>query len=87
MTIRTLVFTVVACASAASMTAFAHPGGHDDDEKLIPTTCAQLADKERYTDDVSYPEVKALKERCDAEKKGQVEPGTTTTPRSADRDN
>lgn len=56
------------------MTAFAHPGGHDDDEKLIPTTCAQLADKERYTDDVSYPEVKALKERCDAEKKG---PGGT----------
>ena len=43
MTIRTLVLTVVACASAASMTAFAHPGGHDDDEKLIPTTCAQLS--------------------------------------------
>jgi hypothetical protein len=86
MTIRTLVFTVVACASAASMTAFAHPGGHDDDEKLIPTTCAQLADKERYTDDISYPEVNALKERCDAEKKVQVEPRKTTAPRSSDKD-
>ena len=79
MTIRTLVFAVIACASAVSVTAFAHPGGHDDDDKLIPTTCAQLADTRRYTNDVSYPEVKALKARCDAEKQ------SGTAPRSSDK--
>ncbi len=87
MTIRTLVFAVVACLSGSSMTAFAHPGGHDDDEKLIPTTCAQLADSERYTDDVSYPEVKALKERCEAESKESAAPLKTTAPQPSDNNN
>ncbi len=58
-----------------SATALAHPGQHDgDEEKAIPTTCAQLADTQRYTDDTAYPEVKALKERCDAQAKPSAAP-------------
>lgn len=86
MTLRTFVFTAIACASAASMTALAHPGGHEDDEKLIPTTCAQLVDTERYTDDVSYPEVKALKARCDPEAMGEVAPQESDAPGSSLKD-
>lgn len=85
--IHTLVFTVAAFASTASIGAFAHVGGHDDDEKLMPATCAQLNDKERYTDDVSYPEIKALQERCDVEQKDQSEAGETTEPLSSKKGN
>lgn len=68
MKVRSLVFAIAALAVTHSLPASAHPGGHDEDERLIPTTCAQLADRKRYTDDVSYPAVKELKERCDAAK-------------------
>lgn len=78
MTIRTLLLTAVACASAVSLTVFAHPGEHED-EKRIPTTCEQLADTERYTDDVAYPEVKELKARCDAEEKSPQPESENTT--------
>ena len=65
---RTLL--IVAATCAASGTVLAHPGEHGAfDEKLIPTNCAQLADEKRYTNDVSYPEIKALKARCDAKEK------------------
>lgn len=86
MTIRTLLLTAAVCASAASMTAFAHPGAHDE-EKPIPTTCAQLANPERYSDDVSYPEVKALKTRCEAEEKSapQPRPKREAAPRTSDK--
>lgn len=47
------------------LAAMAHPTGHDD-EKAIPTTCAQLADTARFTNDESYPQIKALRIRCDA---------------------
>ncbi len=47
----------------------AHPGGHgSDNDKLMPKTCEQLADGERYVTDVAYPEVRKLKEQCDAAK-------------------
>lgn len=84
MTIRPLLFTIVAYASTGFMTASAHPGGHEDEEKLIPTTCAQFADTKRYTNDVAYPQVKTLKARCEAEKTRVTEPGQATTPRSSD---
>ena len=69
---------LAACLSAPTVSA--HPQGHDD-EKAIPKTCAELADKRRFTDDVSYPEVKALKARCDAQQKAapkapQTKPAT-----------
>ena len=69
MTFRTLLMTAAFLAST-SLPAFAHTDGHEaDEEKLIPTTCAQLADTQRYSNDVAYPEIKVLKARCDAEKK------------------
>ncbi|MCR6626093.1 MAG: hypothetical protein NVV67_07450 [Pseudoxanthomonas sp.] len=68
MKVRSMLVLSLAAMAFSSFTAVAHPEGHDD-EKAIPKTCAELADTKRFTDDVSYPEVKALKARCDAEKK------------------
>lgn len=68
MKVRSILLLALTVASLSSLTAIAHPQGHDD-EKAIPKTCAELADKRRFTDDVTYPEVKALKARCDAEQK------------------
>jgi hypothetical protein len=65
MKVRSMLVLSLAAMALSSFTAVAHPEGHDD-EKAIPKTCAELADTKRFTDDVSYPEVKA---RCDAEKK------------------
>ncbi|MDU1799744.1 MAG: hypothetical protein E6801_24585, partial [Pseudomonas aeruginosa] len=69
MKIRPFLIAVLASASLASPFVMAHPGGHDDDEKAMPKTCEQLADTKRYISDVAYPEVKKLKEQCDAAKK------------------
>jgi hypothetical protein len=73
MKIRSILTLGLMAASLSSLTAIAHPQGHDD-EKAIPKTCAELADTRRFTDDVTYPEVKALKARCDAEKKAAPKP-------------
>lgn len=78
MNLRTLLIIVAMWAASTSLTAFAHPGEHGDfDEKPIPTNCTQLADTDRYTNDVSYPEIKALKESCDAKEKVEAEPQKT----------
>lgn len=37
--------------------------------KLVPTTCDQLGDTLNYSDDVSNPDIKALKIECDAKAK------------------
>lgn len=69
MQIRSILIVVAASASLASTFVMAHPGGHgSDDDKLMPKTCEQLADGERYVTDVAYPEVRKLKEQCDAAK-------------------
>ena len=34
--------------------------------KLKPTTCIQLADTQRYSNDLTDPDIKALKAKCDA---------------------
>lgn len=70
MRVRHLLVIAFASLSVASMTAVAHEG-HDEEEKPMPTTCAQLADTKRYSNDVAYPQIKALKARCDAEKKAR----------------
>ena len=65
MTIRPLLIAA-AFLVFSSPAAFAHIEGHEsDEEKLLPNTCAQLADTQRYSNDVSYPQVKALKLHCD----------------------
>lgn len=79
MTFRTSLIAA-ALFALATPAAFAHPEGHElDEQKLIPATCAQLADTQRYSNDVSYPEIKALKARCEAEKKAVSK--TTTADR------
>jgi hypothetical protein len=74
-----VMMAVLVSMSMASTNVLAHED-HDDEEKAIPKTCAQLADTKHYTNDVAYPEVKALKARCDAEKKDKpatAKPGAT----------
>ncbi len=84
MIIRTLLIVVAMCAAAASVTVFAHPDGHGNfDEKPIPTNCIELANTDRYTNDVSYPEIKTLKARCDAREKKETE--SRKTPASQPR--
>jgi hypothetical protein len=73
MKVRSMLALSLAAMAFSSFTTLAHPEGHDD-EKPLPKTCAELADTKRFTDDVSYPEVKALKARCDAEKKAEPKP-------------
>ncbi len=74
MNFRTLLIVVAMWAATTPLIAFAHPGEHGDfDEKPIPTDCTQLADTDQYTNDVSYPEIKALKEGCDAKEKVETE--------------
>jgi hypothetical protein len=46
---------------------------HDDTPKLRPDTCEQLADRTRYSNDLADPDIRALKDKCDA-KKASEEP-------------
>ena len=62
-------FAAMAIATTAG---WAHEG-HDEDERAIPKTCTQLADTKNFTNDIAFPEVRALKTRCDAEKKASDE--------------
>lgn len=62
-----------------SLGAHAHePSLHEQDRlpsaKAKPTTCAQLADTKRYSSDVTDADIKALKTKCDAEKKVAAKP-------------
>jgi hypothetical protein len=70
-----LLFVAVVSASLVSTSVFAHdPSLHEDkSQKNLPkaTTCKQLADTERYSADFTDPAVKALKAKCDAEKKAE----------------
>jgi hypothetical protein len=68
------LIAVLACAGFACATVIAHEEGHDEEEsKLMPSTCAHLADAARYVTDVAYPQVKTLKTQCDAERKKATE--------------
>jgi len=65
---RSLSIAGLVALSLVSLSAVAHPDGHDE-EKEIPKTCADLKDTKRFTDDSAYPEVKALKQKCAAQGK------------------
>jgi len=49
------------------------PSLHEQDSlppaKAKPATCVQLADSQRYSNDVTDADIKALKAKCDAAKK------------------
>ncbi len=73
MTLRSR-FLSTALLSSVGFVAHAHdPSLHEPryvapPAKAVPTTCAQFADTGRYSNDITNPDIKALKTRCDAEK-------------------
>lgn len=70
-----LLSTVVAASSLFAMSANAHDPREFDrmmsapQAKKIPTTCDELADVYKFSNDVSSPDIKTLKAACDANKK------------------
>ncbi|OJU87139.1 MAG: hypothetical protein BGO13_01055 [Burkholderiales bacterium 66-5] len=83
MNIRPFLIAVLASTSLASPFAMAHSGAHNDDEKAMPKTCEQLADTKRYISDVAYPEVRKLKEQCDAAAKKKPAATPAQAPRQS----
>lgn len=75
MTLRSLSLSAFAVSALLlAISAHAHdPSEHEPSQVPTPTakpaTCAQLADTQRYSNDLTDPDVKALKARCDAAKK------------------
>lgn len=67
-------FVLGLCLAVLPVSAFAHKEGHGDEDKPLATTCAQLANPQRYAVDPAYPEIKTLKAKCDAEKKATPKP-------------
>ncbi len=65
-----LAFSIalVAASAAAHDPRLHEPEYQAPPAKYKPTTCVQLADTQRYSNDVTNPDIKALKTRCDAEK-------------------
>lgn len=77
MTLRPLFLpAILAAGFTTGLFAFAaqahDPSLHEPSKpmtaKKVPTTCAQLADSARYSNDAANPDIKTLKARCDAEK-------------------
>lgn len=65
--------SLIRIAFAASLlvlaTAATAHSNHDAPPKSKPETCEQLADRAHYSNDLSDPDIKALKDKCDAEAK------------------
>ncbi len=59
---------LAATSAAAHDPRFHEPEVQTPPAKAKPTTCAQLADTRRYSNDLTDPDIKALKTRCDAER-------------------
>jgi hypothetical protein len=71
---RLAIVVAVAGLLVASATAAHNPADTDfrfpnATARLVPATCDQLADTLNYSDDVSNPDIKALKADCDAKAK------------------
>ncbi|MCE7932465.1 MAG: hypothetical protein DYH17_13965 [Xanthomonadales bacterium PRO6] len=86
---RQLTLLCAIAGLSVGVTAVAHnPAdtdfGHAPTAKLVPTTCDQLADKLNYSDDVSNPDIKALKAGCDD--KAKAEPAAAPKAESAKAD-
>lgn len=77
MNMRLMVLSSVVTAFAAfAVNANAH------DFTSVPTTCDQLADSHNYSNDVTNPDIKALKERCDADKRDANKPKAPAKPKA-----
>jgi hypothetical protein len=61
---------IALCATLLALagSALAHDAHEHEAPKEKPTTCDQLADRTRYSGDLSDPQIKALKETCDKAK-------------------
>ena len=73
MTLRSIfVSASVACIALLSTSVQAHdPSLHEPaakPAKATPVNCVQLEDTARYSNDLTVPDIKALKTKCDAEK-------------------
>lgn len=80
MTLRTSFATALA-TSALFLSALAHahdPSLHGDFTpppiKAKPEICEPLADDEHYSNNMGDPDIKALQNKCDAERKASGEP-------------
>lgn len=82
-----LRFTFAASMLVATTTTATAHGDHDHDDapKLKPETCEQFADRTRYSNDLSDPDIKKLKETCDAKKKLDTSSATDTTKKKDDQ--
>lgn len=67
-------FALGLCLAMLPLSAFTHDTGHGKDDKPLATTCAHLASPQRFETDSAYPEIKALKAKCEAEKKAASKP-------------
>ena len=61
-------------AALLPLSAIAHQEGHGEDQKPLAATCADLAYPHRFEVDSAYPEIKALKVKCEAEKRAASKP-------------
>ncbi|HEY1137040.1 MAG TPA: hypothetical protein VGE64_06075 [Xanthomonadaceae bacterium] len=61
-----LSIALIAASAAAHDPRFHEPATQAPPAKAKPTTCAQLADTQRYSSDLTDPDIKALKTKCDA---------------------
>ena len=61
-----LSIVLVAASAAAHDPRFHEPATQAPPAKAKPTTCAQFADTQRYSNDLTDPNIKALKAKCDA---------------------
>lgn len=61
-----LSIALVAASAAAHDPRLHEPATQAPPAKAKPTACAQLADTQRYSNDLTDPDIKALKAKCDA---------------------
>jgi hypothetical protein len=83
MKLRFLSLTMLAASALAFASALqAHdPSLHEPTPtKAKPATCAELADTQRYSRDLTDPDIKALSVRCEASKKAASSGKKTATP-------
>jgi hypothetical protein len=69
-----LSIAFAAASAAAHDPRFHEPATPAPPAKAKPTTCAQLADTQRYSNDPTDADIKALKAKCDAEKAAARKP-------------
>ncbi len=87
MTIRPILWSVVLTTAAFAATS---ANGHDPREfdrmmevaeaQALPRTCTDLAKRTEQASDATHPDIKALKTRCDAEKKAAMQKKKATKP-------